>query len=379
MSGKNSLDEGDQGLPRALRSDSAALQRIADAPKGWEGTVLEMKKEDDIDNPWALANWMKNEGYKSHKKPPKKKSKKTEAGTDGIEVTAMSRDWGAAVAQAKSLWWARRRENKVVDFTIVENHLLSQGFMPATAASAANSVANFFSSIERRDGIKGTPAGKALATASHPSFNVLMADLSEDGDPSAKEILAEIQTLTKKASEEYEFSCTMAYLPKDLAERAVKLALQIGDCCLHDPKDEDHGYGRELEPHITVKFGTHTDNPDDIKDALGSMGPIRAKFGRVSRFEDNEDYDVLKVDVVSDDLAEANKRIGKGCECTDSYPNYQPHLTVAYVKKGEASHMDGSKELDGIEAVFDELTFCDTVGNRHIIPLNGSAGSEKGD
>ena len=38
-----------------------------DAPKGWEGTVKAMKKEKDIDNPYALAHWMKNKGYKSHK------------------------------------------------------------------------------------------------------------------------------------------------------------------------------------------------------------------------------------------------------------------------------------------------------------------------
>jgi hypothetical protein len=38
------------------------------APKGWEGTVKAMKKHKDIDNPWALAHWMKNKGYKSHKK-----------------------------------------------------------------------------------------------------------------------------------------------------------------------------------------------------------------------------------------------------------------------------------------------------------------------
>ena len=37
------------------------------APKGWEGTVKSMKKEKDIDNPYALAHWMKNKGYKSHK------------------------------------------------------------------------------------------------------------------------------------------------------------------------------------------------------------------------------------------------------------------------------------------------------------------------
>ena len=38
------------------------------APKGWEGTVKGMKKHKEIDNPWALAHWMKKQGYKSHKK-----------------------------------------------------------------------------------------------------------------------------------------------------------------------------------------------------------------------------------------------------------------------------------------------------------------------
>jgi len=37
------------------------------APPGWEGTVKSMKKHKEIDNPWALAHWMKNKGYKSHK------------------------------------------------------------------------------------------------------------------------------------------------------------------------------------------------------------------------------------------------------------------------------------------------------------------------
>jgi hypothetical protein len=37
------------------------------APEGWEGTVKAMKDEPEIDNPFALANWMKSKGYKSHK------------------------------------------------------------------------------------------------------------------------------------------------------------------------------------------------------------------------------------------------------------------------------------------------------------------------
>jgi len=33
------------------------------APEGWEDTIKKMKKEPGIDNPWALANDMKNKGY----------------------------------------------------------------------------------------------------------------------------------------------------------------------------------------------------------------------------------------------------------------------------------------------------------------------------
>jgi hypothetical protein len=40
--------------------------RQASAPPGWEGTVKEMKKENGIDNPYALAWSMKNKGYTPH-------------------------------------------------------------------------------------------------------------------------------------------------------------------------------------------------------------------------------------------------------------------------------------------------------------------------
>lgn len=38
------------------------------SPPGFKGTVKAMKKHKEIDNPWALANWMKQKGYKSHRK-----------------------------------------------------------------------------------------------------------------------------------------------------------------------------------------------------------------------------------------------------------------------------------------------------------------------
>lgn len=37
------------------------------APKGFEGTVKAMKGKKEITNPYALAHWMKSQGYQSHK------------------------------------------------------------------------------------------------------------------------------------------------------------------------------------------------------------------------------------------------------------------------------------------------------------------------
>ena len=59
----------DQYMESLVNSLVAALNEKA--PEGWEGTVKAMKKHKDIDNPWALAHWMKGKGYKSHKKSKK--------------------------------------------------------------------------------------------------------------------------------------------------------------------------------------------------------------------------------------------------------------------------------------------------------------------
>jgi hypothetical protein len=58
----------DPNAPKAAsrkKAEDAIKQAVA--PEGWEGTVKEMKNHKEIDNPYALANYMKDEGYTSHK------------------------------------------------------------------------------------------------------------------------------------------------------------------------------------------------------------------------------------------------------------------------------------------------------------------------
>lgn len=49
------------------------------APKGWAGTVKKMKQDKEIDNPFALANYMKNKGFKPHYKEVNGKAVKKKA------------------------------------------------------------------------------------------------------------------------------------------------------------------------------------------------------------------------------------------------------------------------------------------------------------
>ena len=55
----------------------------------------------------------------------------------------------------------------------------------------------------------------------------------------------------------------------------------------------------------------------------------------VSTF-DNEDYEVLKFDVDSDLLRKMNKAF-RGLPHTNDYDDYNPHMTVAYLRPGTSS------------------------------------------
>jgi hypothetical protein len=76
---ENNLDQANTGYheydheaektDKPVDQDMAAMAESVDeaAPEGWEKTVLAMKKHKEIDNPWALAHWMKKKGYQPQK------------------------------------------------------------------------------------------------------------------------------------------------------------------------------------------------------------------------------------------------------------------------------------------------------------------------
>ena len=93
--------------------------------------------------------------------------------------------------------------------------------------------------------------------------------------------------------------------------------------------------GYEPDHHLTVLYGIHKDDPsllDDMIEPMFPLAPIR--FGKVSKF-DNQDVDVIKVEVILDEqLKRLHDLVIANVEHTEVHPEYIPHVTLAYVKKG---------------------------------------------
>lgn len=130
------------------------------------------------------------------------------------------------------------------------------------------------------------------------------------------------------------YGCVMVYFDYDKSDWKTFQDL-IDKDDLYDPKD-DKGFGKEKDPHVTILYGLHDTIPDkDIVEKIKDITKPKLKMGKVSSFETNPDYDVLKFDVTSEDLHKLNKKFAKFPH-TNNFPDYHPHCTIAYVKHGKA-------------------------------------------
>ena len=146
----------------------------------------------------------------------------------------------------------------------------------------------------------------------------------------------------------------------------AKLAASIPDSELAEDGRED-----KKSLHITIKYGIHSENPKPIADATADFGPVTVKLGKVSIFPAGEDYDVVKVAVSGKRLHKLNALVSKSVEVTDTYPEYKPHLTLAYVRKGEGKKYVGNDIVDGMELTFDRFQFSDKDREKTTISLIG--------
>ena len=164
------------------------------------------------------------------------------------------------------------------------------------------------------------------------------------------------------------FGCLMAIISPKKSSHIVKLGKTVVPPEILYTKDNDYGY--EEEPHVTIKFGFTTDLQDnDIHNIINEISKyvIRAGGGgatrelnddevrintnsvtcenknkgklilganKISIFE-NTDYDVVKMDINKCDILKTLNQSANKYPHIDTYNEYHPHLTLAYVQKGK--------------------------------------------
>lgn len=109
-----------------------------------------------------------------------------------------------------------------------------------------------------------------------------------------------------------------------------------------DPEDIFHGdenddpKGIQENPHVTILYGLHDDvTPEMVKSVFENYsGDINIKVDGVGIFEKNDKFDVVKFNVIPDGaLQHLHDELSKFPN-SDQFPDYKPHITIAYVKKG---------------------------------------------
>lgn len=165
----------------------------------------------------------------------------------------------------------------------------------------------------------------------------------------------------------HSFSTTHVLLPQHFAQPLLTFGATLPDSELHEK-------GRETEPHVTIKYGLHTNDAEDVKAVLADMPPIRLTFGETGIFT-RDDFDVLFVTVSSPDLARLHRRLSRRLENTATHAGYTPHATIAYLQPGEGQKYVGKSILHAgaspLTLTVNTIIFSNTKGEQTPIALTG--------
>lgn len=135
--------------------------------------------------------------------------------------------------------------------------------------------------------------------------------------------------ITENSTQNYDYGCVMLYFTFRELSRIHDLILPTDIYT----EDNDKSFGLEDTPHTTLLYGFHKEVPvEAIEHVTEIYTYYTCKAHNLSLFE-AKDYDVLKYDIDGDNLKETNSDL-KHLPHTSTFPDYHPHLTISYLKKG---------------------------------------------
>jgi hypothetical protein len=162
-----------------------------------------------------------------------------------------------------------------------------------------------------------------------------------------------------------EYGCLMAIVPPTHGPHIVKFGKTVIPQSLLYTKPDDDSYGYDNEPHVTVKFGYAPDlNKQDLATILRGIKPFNVILHALTQFN-NSDFDVVKFDAESPVLRELRTRADRFPN-QDKFPEYKPHMTLAYVKPNSFGHI---KEKLNISVPIRHFKYSGADGRKILIHL----------
>jgi GGDEF domain-containing protein/2'-5' RNA ligase len=175
----------------------------------------------------------------------------------------------------------------------------------------------------------------------------------------------------------YKFGSTQANIPEGSeAHGALKQARE------RIAESDLAGKGKEEEPHVTVKYGIQGEDTEGIKKYMASLAPFEATLGKTSSFPPSESSDgaaVIQAPIESPELQKINAEIEKHGDFTESkFPDYVPHVTLAYVKPEKTARYVGMDVTAGKKFPVNEIAITNRNGEQEVVKLNGKSGQAQG-
>lgn len=182
-----------------------------------------------------------------------------------------------------------------------------------------------------------------------------------------------------QSSAKLKYSSVQVNLPGFLTNRIVRWGeANVNDFDLFENSEEPPSkHGREYQSHVTLLYGIHEADPYRVLSLFRGTKPFSVELGKISLFKLSHEFDVVKIEAFSSRLQELNSLLHQRITTTKIYPDYRPHITIAFVHKGSYDHLDGHTAFLGQTFAAKEIQFSNPYGERMTIPLESYVGDRR--
>jgi 2'-5' RNA ligase len=178
---------------------------------------------------------------------------------------------------------------------------------------------------------------------------------------------------TEKENVTYKSSSTQIDFPDDIAEEVMAFSKTIPEEFIYNEDNSlgENEYGREDNIHTTVLYGITSEMPNEVKDLLKTVKPFEITLGNISFFNADK-YDVMKIEIESKEIHILHDLIKNNITNEETWPEYNPHSTIAYVTKDYDKSKLNIELFKGKTVYVDTIIFSSSNGDKTEIKLKES-------